>query len=215
MERVDRLDLIDLSCSCQPFLHNFNTWTETLSNFSYSFFPGKVYSVIGEPGKGGWALSYLLAGKVRNYGGDIFVNSKIGNLQLLKKVGWQVGEGIQEKPLSRFFRQRTIREQLVSCNENGYTEEGLIEAFELSPSRLDRKIKYISNERWNASSAIGLGLGKQVFCFPLFDEMWKETIKVRLKHCSEILIQEGCIVILPTTSLSLIDDFVHDVVYLK
>lgn len=214
MNRINCLELIDVSFSCKPQMRNFNSWPETLSSFSYTFSSGNVYAIISEPGGGGWALSYLLAGRVRSYKGNIYINRELLHSRMLGKYGWYVGEEMQERTLTSFFRQKTVREQLESCNLDSSVVDRLIDMFELSPSRLDRQIKYISNERWNASAAIGLGLGRQVFCFPWLDDMWKSAIRERLRHCSEILRQNNCIVIIPTSNLQIINDFVDEIVYL-
>ncbi|MGG4143820.1 hypothetical protein ABEW34_11850 [Paenibacillus algorifonticola] len=210
---LEKLELKNISLSCKPSMHNFPTWKETLSDFSYTFSPGKVYAIISEPGRGGWAISYLLAGRVRSYAGSLLVNQKLANSRTLKTYGWYVGEAHEPSAITSLFRQKTIRQQLQSYTSNNHMVDELIDRFELSPSRLDRQMKHISNERWNASAAIGLGQEKQIFCFPWMDDIWKNAIRARLRLCSEILRQQNGMVIIPTSSLLIVDDFVDEIIY--
>lgn len=213
MKKINFLDLKDVSFTCRPSMLNFESIHENLSRFSCKFHMGNAYAIVSEPGKGGWALSYLLAGRARNYKGNIYLDRELANSHMLLSYGWYVGEGLQDKNMFGLHRNMTIREQLASCDLSDYTMDKLIDLFELSSSRLDRPMKFISNERWNASTAIGLANGKQIFCFPLLDDTWKDAIKVRLRHCSEILKQNNCLVIIPSPSLHIIEDFVDEVVY--
>ncbi|MNI18859.1 hypothetical protein D3C73_722790 [compost metagenome] len=142
------------------------------------------------------------------------MNNALSNYTILRTSGWYIGEGLLIRNMFGFYRKMTIREQLARYNSSSYTIDELIDLFELSPSRLDREMKYISNERWNASTAIGLANGKLVFAFPWLDDIWKDAIKVRIRHCSRILKQNNCIVIIPTTNLYLIEDIVDEIIYL-
>ena len=157
----------------------------------------------------------MLSARVRKYKGRIFINQEMAHSNDLLSYGWYVGEGVRAKNSFGLERKLTVREQLISCESSDFTIEKLVDLFELSPSRLDRELKYISNERWNASAAIGLAHGKQIYCFPWMDDTWKEAIKVRLSHCSEILKENNCLVIIPTPSLQIVEDFVNEVIYLK
>ncbi|WP_338552520.1 hypothetical protein [Paenibacillus sp. KS-LC4] len=210
---LEKLELKNISLSCKPSMHNFPSWKETLSDFSYTFSSGKAYAIISEPGRGGWALSYFLAGRVKNYTGSLLVNQKLENFRTLKTYGWYVGEGLEPNAVTSLLRKKTIRQQLQSYTVKHHTVDELIDLFELSPSRLDRQMKHISNERWNASAAIGLGQGKQIFCFPWMDDIWKNAIRARLRLCSEILRQHNGMVIIPTSSLLIVDDFVDEIIY--
>ncbi|GIO86407.1 hypothetical protein J25TS5_33390 [Paenibacillus faecis] len=215
MQQLKNVELVDITLRCRPKMHNFDSWRENISHFSYEFMPGKIYAIVSQPGGGGWALSYLLSAKVSNYTGRIFINQEMAHSKDLLSYGWYIGEGVRAKNNFGLVRKLTVREQLISCELSAFTIEKLVDLFELSPSRLDRELKYISNERWNASAAIGLAHGKQIYCFPWMDDMWKEVIKVRLRHCSEVLKQNNCLVIIPTPSLQIVKDFVDEVIYLK
>ncbi|MEK5236063.1 hypothetical protein NST99_10230 [Paenibacillus sp. FSL L8-0470] len=160
MEQIASLEMQDISVKCKPTMWNFVSWTDQLQHFSCRFDSGKVYGIVGQPTKGGWALSYLLSGNCKKFQGDILINDRLVERNLLYTKGWYVGEGLKG---GLFKRQLTVREQLERGISVDYTVDELIDSFELSPSRLDREIRYISNERWNASAAIGLAHGKQVF----------------------------------------------------
>ncbi|WP_019909196.1 hypothetical protein [Paenibacillus sp. HW567] len=214
MKILSALDLEDVSITCKPTMFNFESGKDSLEHFSYRFMPGKTYALVNNAGEGGWALSYLLSGKGKEYKGEISIDGKKIEIGLLGSYGWYAGEGIQSK--SPFFKKRmTIREQLEIGTSEEHTVDKLIESFELAPSRLDRDMKHISNERWNASVAIGLAHEKQVFCFPWLDDMWKNAIIGRLAHCSTILKQNNCILLIPVQNISNIENFIDDAVYLK
>lgn len=91
--------------------------------------------------------------------------------------------------------------------------QNLVTQLELSPSRIDRPLQYISNERWNASVAIGLALGKSVFCFPLLDSMWKERLRIRLQTCCEVLREFNCITVIPSNDESIIGEIADEMLY--
>ena len=84
----------------------------------------------------------------------------------------------------------------------------MIEQLELSPSRIDRPMNQISNERWNASVAIGLARRKSLFCFPFLDRNWKERLVVRLATCAELLKERQCTMIIPSDN----EEYLHNVV---
>jgi len=108
----------------------------------------------------------------------------------------------------------TIREQLESSLSSRYSVDELMDLFELAPSRMDRTIKFISNERWNASTAIGLANGKRIFCFPWLEDSVKIIIRERLRLCSEIIENNKCMMIIPVQSASIVEDFVDEIIYI-
>ncbi|WP_405116037.1 hypothetical protein MHH28_14510 [Paenibacillus sp. FSL K6-1217] len=214
MKNLSILDLEDVSISCKPTMLNFESKKDSLKHFSYRFTSGKTYAIENNIGEGGWALSYLLSGREQRYSGDIIIDGNKIERDKLNIYGWYVGEGIQSKvPL--YKKSLTVREQLELGTSKRHGVKDLIDAFELAPSRLDREIKHISNERWNASIAIGLAHEKQVFCFPWLNDMWKEALIARLAHCSKLLKQYNCIFLIPVQSLTNIESCIDEVVYLK
>ncbi|WP_060860733.1 hypothetical protein [Paenibacillus riograndensis] len=207
---ITSMELNGISVNCQPEMMNFKRGEERLERFSYRFLPGRTYGVVCEAGHGGWALSYLLSGLVTAFEGTVRINKKIVQPEELRFYGWYLGQAL---PASRnFFKKKmTIRRQLEYGTSKKYRVADLIERFELAPSRLDRELRHVSNERWNASAAIGLMHEKQVFCFPWLDEVWVEAIRVRLQTCSALLNEYGCITIIPIQNPTKIDHFIDEV----
>ncbi|ULO04869.1 ATP-binding cassette domain-containing protein [Paenibacillus sp. 19GGS1-52] len=214
MKIISAIDLEDVSVTCKPLMFNFESRKDKLEHFSYQFMPGKTYAIVSDPGKGGSALSYLMSGRANRYYGKISIDgNKIDNIQM-GSYGWYIGDEVHSNA-SLFKKSMTVREQLEMGTSELHTVDKLIETFELAPSRLDRSMKHISNERWNASVAIGLAHEKQVFCFPWLDDMWKNAIIARLTLCSTILKQNDCILLIPVHNICNIENFIDDIVYLK
>lgn len=211
MAQIASLELQDVSVKCKPAIRNFDSWTDQLQHFSYRFHSGKVYSIISQPNKGGWALSYLLSGRCKKFHGEIVINDRPISGEMIYTVGWYVGEGLKS---GLFKKEMTVREQLERGTSINYSVDNLIDTFELSPSRLDREIRYISNERWNASAAIGLAYEKHVFCFPWLDDEWTNLIRGRLAHCSDVLRKSNKILLIPVSNSSKVEDFIDEAVYL-
>ncbi|MWC31233.1 hypothetical protein [Paenibacillus sp. MMS18-CY102] len=216
INEVETIELQHVSLSCKPKRMHFKPVKEQLRLFSHVFTQGKTYAIVGEQGRGGGALSYLLSGKVQTKSGNILINNKINEAHVFQPIGWYVGEDGKSSFASRLGmkKQKTIREQLENAPPGNYSTEQLITLFGLSASRLEREINYISNERWNASTAIGLAYGKRIFCFPWLEDDMKGIIRARLKLCSSILKQNKSILIIPVQSDSIVEQFVDEIVYI-
>lgn len=215
-DSVQTIDLQDVSLACKPEMWNLSTVKEKLNSFSYTFYQGKTYAVVSDAGAGGGALAYLLAGKTTKYKGSIILNDRLIDGGLLNKIGWYVGEGLKGR--ERFLRKTielTIREQLQNSQTRLFSSDQLIDLLQLSESRLDRDINHISNERWNASTAIGLANGKHIFCFPWLDDKVKQLVSARLETCSSVLKQQNCILIIPVQSSSIVEDFADEIIYIS
>lgn len=211
---LEHLELKDVSITCKPSIMNFSSWEDSLKHFSFTFTSSHVYAIVSESGSGGWALSYLLSGKSKAYTGKIFKDGNLIRYHWLQENGWYVGEGLPQKRILRPWKELTICQQLESGVTSAFSVSELMEAFELTPDRMDREMKYSSNERWNASCAIGIAHGKLIFCFPWLEDSVKNIIRMRLRHCSEILKQNNCIVIIPVESDSIVKDFVDEIIYI-
>jgi hypothetical protein len=70
----------------------------------------------------------------------------------------------------------------------------------VSNERVGRSIKKVSGERWKASIAIGYAYGKKIYCYPWMNSRDVEHLKEQMKENIEVLTNNKCIVILPTTS---------------
>lgn len=213
MNQLTEVSLENISAYCKPYIFNMDPMPDKLSSFSYSFKEAHVYGIISQPGGGAWALSYLLAGRVRKYSGTIIMNGEKANGGLLESNSVYVGEGLQAGRWIWSINRKTILEQLEE-GDSSYSVGELIELLDLSDSRMDRSIQYISNERWNASVAIGLAHSRQLFCFPWFDSAWKSINRGRLKHCAEVLRANKKIMIIPSDSTLYLENIVDEIIYL-
>ncbi|MCD1260545.1 hypothetical protein B5M42_017220 [Paenibacillus athensensis] len=157
---------------------------------------------------GGWALSYVLSGKAEIQSGEIFLDQTPATSSCLSKVGCYVGEGYLNK---RFLGEKTIRQQIMQGlkeNRSSFSLQEILDLFELSSSRLDRKLDQISNERWNASAAIGFAHGKRIYSFPWLNTAWIHRLNQRIEHCVTVLKQYGAIVLIPTSHAASLSEIV-------
>ncbi|REE91367.1 hypothetical protein A8990_10572 [Paenibacillus taihuensis] len=104
--------------------------------------------------------------------------------------------------------------KLQSAPLNQLSLEELINRFELSPTRLDRIFQHVGNERFNASTAVGLLHGRQIFCFPWIGEA-KNILSYRLGFNSALIKQQNGITIIPVQSASVVEEFADEVIYLN
>lgn len=212
MDLVQELVTVNnLTTVCDSKLFNYGQMRDRLHDFTYTFRKGKVYGIIGECGAGGWALSSLLTGREKPLSGEIIIDNKVVDPSVFRDIGCYAGEGYKDKGL---FGRKTVYKQLQDgAKRTKQSVQEIVEMFELSESRLHRTIDRVSNERWNASIAIGFANGKQIYCFPWLSTGWVANIKPRIELCINILKQHGAIVIFPTTKpenlYSIADEFVQ------
>jgi ABC-type multidrug transport system ATPase subunit len=206
--------LKNITLNCKAKMYLFESMWDRLANFEARLSSSKVYGVIGKPGGGAWALSYLLSGKAQPATGEIYWNGELAAFSLFRELGWYVGELLYSRNKWGLKTYPTVQE-LIAQGENRtqYDVAGIVDELELSPSRLNRPMPYISNERWNATVAIGLVHDKKLFCFPWLDHSWKERMESRLERCSSVLRRSNAITIIPsndTTSLTnIVDEFIY------
>lgn len=215
MIKVNSISVKDLNISCTATIYNMRSMKEEIAGFTYYFVPGKVYGIIGKAGMGAWAIAYVLAGNSSSYSGSISINGTVADTTILRENGWYVGERLKRRGILGISKSLTVLQELEREEPNAESINNWIEQLELSSTRLGRPIEHISNERWNASVAIGLAQGRSVFCFPWFGQEWKEILRVRLATCAELLKKQGCIMIIPSDSPLIIDSFVDEFIYLN
>ena len=58
----------------------------------FKFQGGRIYSVIGEIGSGGWAMSYLLSGKIPIEEEKLFIGGKEKKRGNYVDIGWYIEE---------------------------------------------------------------------------------------------------------------------------
>ncbi|MFE6796497.1 P-loop NTPase family protein [Paenibacillus chitinolyticus] len=213
-QSIDMVRVKDLTVLGDPKLANYGQMRDYCENFSYEFRGGHVYGIIGECGSGGWVLSYFFTGREKAQSGTLYLNNVLAaDSSVLAEYGCYVGESTISRKL---FGGMTVRQQIEKGlkQTNKFTLNELVEWFELSSSRLDRNIEHISNERWNASIAIGLAHGKTLFCFPWLNTAWIHSLKSRITASVKILKDQGAITIIPTAkteALNNIADYSVDI----
>lgn len=217
MNSINIVKVQNVCIDCKPGIFGMDSKKDKLEHFSYTFDSSKVYGIVNKSGSGAWALSYMLAGKARHKKGDIFFSDTIalGQDQLQQKSCY-VGDIFYKRNRlgMKYYPpvQQLLEEKIVLSKD---AIKKLVDELELSPSRMDRSLQHISNERWNASVAIGLAQGKSIFCFPLLNSDWKEMLRVRLKTCSEVLKKYQCITIIPSDSESIVSEVADEIVYVE
>lgn len=217
MKVIHSIELKNIYVQCKPRISGIDEQRDRLTHFNYRFCSTKVYGVVSKTGTGPWALSYLLAGQVKQDSGSIVANddSELSQTQLMQSSCY-VGDITYRRNRFGMKYYPTVRQLLEE--DPTLSEEAIwnvVEELELSPSRMDRPLHQISNERWNATVAIGLSQGKSVFCFPYLDSDWKERLRVRLATCGELLRRKECIMIIPSNNESIISDIVDEMIVLE
>lgn len=214
MKLVESIELKNINVQCKPRIFGVDAHWDQLTHFNYRLSSSKVYGVVSKPGAGAWVLSYLLAGQVKQDSGYIFANN--GSLLTqaqLKQSSCYVGDIIYRRNRFGIKYYPTVRQLLEEDPKmNEEAVQSVVEELELSSSRLDRPLHQVSNERWNATVAIGLAQGKSIFCFPYLDNDWKERLRVRLETCAEVLRKKQSIMIVASDSDSVISDIVDEII---
>ncbi len=212
MGKINQLYVQNLTTSCICELFNYGNMTDSLSMFTYDFKSGNVYGVIDEFGSGGWALSYVLAGKQKSFEGEIKINNNSVNYEKLKEFSCYVGDDSGKKKLFGISKM-TVQEQIQAGIDSGKSFSNDInrikEIFGLSNERFNRTIEYVSGERWKASMAIGYSLGKSIYCFPWLNTKYLMHLKEHLKLCIKPLVEIGAIIIIPTCNKNSINDIAN------
>lgn len=65
MNVINNITLKRVSVICKPKMFGIQAQRDKLVNYSHTFVASKVYGIVSRPGRGAWALSYLVAGKVQ------------------------------------------------------------------------------------------------------------------------------------------------------
>ncbi len=185
--------------SCDLFHHGIPQ--ECLQPNDFEFYTGNLYGIIAEFGSGGAALSCCLTGNTKFFEGKIYIDDKKETLSSLVKNSWYVGYDIygSHNPL----RRKTIKEQISAGVKATHCEldaDTIQSMFCVSDQRVGRIIKRVSGERWNASIAIGYSYGKKIFCYPWMNSWDVQLFQRQMKKNIEVLTENNCIVILPTTN---------------
>lgn len=192
--------------SCDLFHHG--VLQDNLEKGNFELYGGNLYGVIGEFGNGGAALSCGITGNTNFYEGRIVVDGMETSKEHLIQNSWYVGKDLYKYNSSSLFGRKpkmtrnTIKEQIeegVCRNGHGLSFYQIKSIFDISDERVVRNIEYVSAERWKASAAIGYVHKKKIFCYPWMNSKDIEHLKEQLSNTINVLLDFGCIVIVPTT----------------
>lgn len=166
----------------------------------FEMYAGILNGIVGEFGNGGAVLSYILANNTNLYEGKIYIDDKKETISPIVENSWYIGYDIYgfRKPLKR----KTIREQIMDgvresqCDLNA---DAIQNMFEVSEAGARKSIQKVGMERWKASTAIGYAYQKKIFCYPWMNSRDVELLREQMTKSIQILIENNCIVVLPTT----------------
>ena len=142
------------------------------------------------------------------YEGEIFIDETKSTITDLINISWYIGDGLPEKVKKGLFHSKnsinrnSIKEQIeygVRFRRQDSDYASIKELFEVSSERINRNIEFVGGERWKASAAIGYANGRNIFCYPWMNTKDIENIREQLTKTIKCLVDEGCIVIFPTT----------------
>lgn len=198
---MEKIVLKNFSAGGWCDLFHYGIPKECLAPSDFEFYAGNLYGIIAEFGSGGAALSCCLTGNTKFFEGKIYIDDKKETLSSLAKNSWYVGYDIygSRNPL----RRKTIKEQIKAGVQATHCEldaDTIQKMFCVSNERVGRSIKRVSGERWKASIAIGYAYGKKIFCYPWMNSEDIEHLKEQMKKSIEVLLDNNCIVIVPTTN---------------
>jgi ABC-type sugar transport system ATPase subunit len=168
---------------------------------NYELYSGKCYCFDSDLTRGGWGLSWVIAGAVKQYSGDIICDGKVISQKERKKISQCVGMDVTGYHI---LGKKTIKNQLIAGlkatnYKNAKNIEEIIETFEIDKEKIDRNIEHVSASRFRMSIGIGYAYDKKIYCFPW---LWQESVldfkDLWLKKLIDFLKSKDCLIILPT-----------------
>lgn len=175
---------------------------ETLTDFSHEFTFGKSYLLAGSRGQGGWSLSWIIGGILKQDSGEILRNGSVYRRIDRQRDVWCV----RDSEIKRFGIFTMSLKQQIQHGLRGNlsqflkSEQEIVDRFELSEGRYNRRLRQFSYEGWRASCAAGLANGKQIFCFPYIlndSRFYEEFYTSYLKGIIAFLRTTGALVLVP------------------
>ena len=178
---------------------------------SYVFEPG-CNVLEGNFYTGGWTISYILAkGKI-----NCIENMNKKELCKIKRGSYYVGNIPKFlKTLCKPIRIKQWIQFYLKISKIGLSYEWIVNSLELEEVRLERPLLYIGSELWVYSFAIGLAMGKNIFCFPWFSESNLQVKHYRIELIARVAKELGYIVILPAESIKVFDKDNTDFLFWK
>ena len=208
VEILEKITLKGISFGGRCNLFHYGIVQDCLQKNDFEFLRGNLYGIIGEFGEGGAALSCGMTGNTNFYEGRIYFDGMEKTIKDLVDISWYIGNDLYQYKKKVLFdsktkiNKKTIKEQIeygVRCKRIDADVSSIQKEFCISPERIERNISFVSGERWKASAAIGYANGKKVFCYPWMNSKDIEHLKEQFSHTVNILLDAGCIVIIPTT----------------
>lgn len=219
MAILEKIELFNVSCCGRCNLFHHGVVQDCLQKSDFKFISGNLYGIIGEFGEGGAALSCGMTGNIECVEGKINIDGNDVTINDLIDISWYIGNDLYKYGTSGLFinrpkfNKKTIHEQIEYGVRRQLIDKDFTtikEMFHISDERVDRNINYVSGERWKASAAIGYSNGKKLFCYPWMNSNDIEHLKEQIAHTVKILIDEGNIIILPTTKAKNIQEIYAD-----
>lgn len=186
-----------------------------LKGGNYVFISSKVYAFVDNPARNGYALSCLLAGLADWGKNQVKVDGKLLSLSELKKISCFIGQGRRG-----FFENNiTVKEQIIRAlneSDNMQSFDAIMDKFNLTPERVERKFSYTGNEHWRASLAIAYAGRKRIYCSPFIDEqIWDDYLRIQLEKWIRLLRDEDCVVFLPVNGVEKLGNLVDETILFK
>lgn len=213
-----RLDASDcISCLTGSALLGRKKFSDTWWYSSLEFESGKIYGLISEYGEGCMYLSYLLGGRVNldycvNDGLRIYINEKEALQSDLASISWNL-EPVEEKYKNAVVK-KSIEKALIRNNSTETFSE-IQQKFILTEARENRKLRYLSSERWMASAALGYAENKKIFFAPYeTSSFYYQMTQCNLVKVLRNLTEKSALVVLPAGSDSVIKYIVDECIFL-
>jgi len=173
---------------------------EIVDNISCELEFGNCYCLNSDLTKGGWGLSWILAGKVKPYSGKIYYKDSEIDQKKLKSMSQSVGV---ENDENIFQRNKSIKNQILKGLGHRKKDPKLLgeilSIFKIDDAIIGRNLHQSGAARFKASMGIGYAHDKKVYCFPW---IWAASIisfnKLWLNEIANYLKKRGCLIIIPT-----------------
>lgn len=181
------------------------------NDFSYTFHDG-VYALSGEITDGGWTFSYALTDIKKNIlfydQAEYFFNNSRLTLQEIQKLTHYVGYIPKRTFPNKWVNQsihKYIKEGIIK-NKLKYTPSQIRDMFYISESRFEREQLYSGIQTFLTSAAVGFVNSKKIFCFPWLNKKFILDYHDLFKQMFSVLKSNECIVLVPITEISNIED---------
>ena len=187
-----------------------------ISEGTYIFEVGKIYGVVCEHGGGGESVSLLLSDNTSLINERIYIDDVEVDTSEIKKYGWYVGKALYSKGfMKKELSAKKALEYAIKKYHRYEKVEDIADEFHLALDKLNYGLsKNCEWEKWRTSLAIGYASNKKIYCFPWMDTM---TFYDCMYNSSAFrffkkLINEGAIIILPTSREENIRGLANDIV---